>query len=80
MELAIAGSKSRGTGILRAHFPYRGGTGIEKNELKPHLKRTWCIGTMASRFLARMEQILGLYALPYDPLYPVVASMSAFAF
>lgn len=40
--------------------------------MKPHLKRTWCIGTLDSRFLARMEQILDLYALPYDPLYPVV--------
>ena len=27
---------------------------------------------MNSRFLARMEQILALYALPYDPAYPVV--------
>lgn len=27
---------------------------------------------MDSRFLARMEQILELYGLPYDPLYPVV--------
>jgi hypothetical protein len=27
---------------------------------------------MDSRFLARMEQILRLYALPYDPAYPVV--------
>jgi len=27
---------------------------------------------MDSRFLARMEQILTLYALPYDPAYPVV--------
>ncbi|MEP6894356.1 MAG: IS630 family transposase [Chloroflexota bacterium] len=27
---------------------------------------------MDSRFLARMEQILCLYTLPYDPLYPVV--------
>lgn len=27
---------------------------------------------MDSRFLARMEQILALYALPYDPAYPVV--------
>lgn len=27
---------------------------------------------MDSRFLARMEQILTLYALPYNPLYPVV--------
>jgi len=30
------------------------------------------MGAMDSRFLARMEQILGLYALTYDPLYPVV--------
>jgi hypothetical protein len=27
---------------------------------------------MSSRFLARMEQILWLYALPYDPRYPVL--------
>jgi len=27
---------------------------------------------MSSRFLAKMEQILWLYALPYDPLYPVI--------
>lgn len=27
---------------------------------------------MDSRFIARMEQILALYALPYDPAYPVV--------
>jgi len=40
--------------------------------LKPHLKRTWCIGKLDSRFLARMEELLWLYALPYDPKYPVV--------
>ena len=44
----------------------------KKNELKPHLKRTWCIGKLDSRFLARMEELLWLYALPYDPKYPVV--------
>ena len=27
---------------------------------------------MTSQFLARMERILWLYALPYDPLYPVL--------
>lgn len=27
---------------------------------------------MTSRFIAKMERILALYALPYDPLYPVV--------
>jgi hypothetical protein len=30
------------------------------------------MGKLDSRFLARMELILALYALPYDPAYPVV--------
>ena len=34
--------------------------------------QTWCIGTIDAAFLARLEQILALYALPYDPSYPVV--------
>jgi hypothetical protein len=36
------------------------------------LKQTWCIGTLDSRFLARMEVLLALYNLPYDPDYPVI--------
>lgn len=40
--------------------------------MKPHLKRTWCIGKLDSRFIAQMERILWLYGLPYDPLYPVI--------
>lgn len=57
---------------MRTPFSQRSGRGVKKNELKPHLKRTWCLGTLDSRFLARMEQLLELYALPYDPRYPVV--------
>lgn len=34
--------------------------------------RTWCIGNSNSLFLAKMEQLLQLYARPYDPAYPVV--------
>ena len=30
------------------------------------------IGKLDSRFLAQMEQLLWLYALPYDPAYPVI--------
>jgi hypothetical protein len=33
---------------------------------------TWCFGTLDATFLAHMERILALYALPYDPRYPVV--------
>lgn len=57
---------------MRQHLSYSGGQYSKKNELKPHLKRMWCLGTLDSRFIASMEQILALYALPYDPLYPVV--------
>jgi len=32
----------------------------------------WCIGTLNSRFLARMEHLLALYALPHNPDHPVV--------
>lgn len=40
--------------------------------MKPHLKQTWCIGQLNAQFLARMERLLGLYAQPHDPHYPVI--------
>jgi hypothetical protein len=46
--------------------------GLKKNELKPHLRRTWCIGELDAAFLAKMETLLWLYALPYNEHYPVV--------
>ncbi len=46
--------------------------GVKKNALKPHLNQTWCLGKIDAAFLARLEQILALYALPYDPAYPVI--------
>ncbi len=40
--------------------------------MQPHLKRLWCLGKIDSRFRAQRERILWLYALAYDPHYPVV--------
>ena len=40
--------------------------------MQPHRKRQWCIGKLTSQFLARLELILRLYLLPYNPLRPVV--------
>lgn len=40
--------------------------------MKPHLKKTWCLSKLDSHFFARMEQLLHLYSLPYDPAYPVL--------
>jgi hypothetical protein len=38
----------------------------------PHLKKTWCWGELDALFLARMEQLLYLYALPHEERFPVV--------
>jgi transposase len=33
---------------------------------------TWCIAKVDAKFLAQMEELLRLYALAYDPDYPIV--------
>ena len=46
---------------------------IKKNELKPHLSKYWKIPPDCNaEFVARMEDILAIYALPYNPEYPVI--------
>lgn len=72
MELALISGQSGRIGLCGGNLTYRRAQDSQKNELQPHLKRTWCLGKLDSRFLARMETILVLYALPYDPDYPVV--------
>lgn len=36
------------------------------------MNRQWCISRINSRFIARLEAILALYAKPYDRLRPVI--------
>ena len=46
---------------------------LRTNELKPWLKRTWCIAPTASAdFVCRMEDVLEVYQRPLDPQRPVV--------
>ena len=40
--------------------------------MQPHRKRQWCIRKVSARFLARLEIILRLYLLPYNPKRPVI--------
>ncbi len=40
--------------------------------MKPHLKKTWCIGEITATFLAQMERLLWLYSLPLDRRFPVI--------
>jgi transposase len=45
---------------------------LAENELKPWLKKMWCIPKVDTEFVARMEDVLELYAEPPDPKRPVV--------
>lgn len=46
---------------------------VKKNELKPHLSKYWKIPPdHNARFVAAMEDVLEVYAQPYNPKFPVV--------
>ena len=45
---------------------------LDKNALKPWLKKHWCIGHITTEFLWLMENILDLYEQPYNPKRPLL--------
>ena len=45
---------------------------LQQNDLKPWLHKQWCIPEPGARFVAKMEDVLAVYARPYDPQRPVV--------
>lgn len=45
---------------------------LAENELKPWLRKMWCIPKVDSEFVARMEDVLELYAETPDERHPVV--------
>ena len=45
---------------------------LKKNEVKPHLKRQWCLTKIDSNFIWQMEQVLDVYERKYDPRFPVI--------
>lgn len=49
------------------------GRRLKENELKPWQQRMWIIPEVDARFVAKMENILDLYAEPPDPNRPVVS-------
>jgi len=40
--------------------------------IKPWLEKMWCIPRLTAEYICRMESLLELYLLPYDPREPVV--------
>ncbi len=45
---------------------------FKKNDLKPWQKHQWCLTNIDGEFIARMEALLDLYELPYNPDFPVI--------
>ena len=45
---------------------------LAENQLKPWRKDMWCIPQVDGNYVARMEDVLDLYAEPADPARPVV--------
>src|ERR1700675_3961276 len=45
---------------------------LSENDLKPWRKDMWCIPKVDAEYVARMEDVLDLYAEPPDPKRPVV--------
>src|SRR6185312_7069332 len=45
---------------------------LAENDLKPRRKNMWCIPEVDGTYVARMEDVLDLYAKPADPKRPVV--------
>src|SRR3954465_15256455 len=45
---------------------------LAENELKPWREKMWCVPKIDGAYVARMEDVLDLYAEPPDPARPVV--------
>ena len=50
----------------------RSGARLKKNALKPWRKKHWCLAAVGADFVWRMEDVLDLYAQPYNETRPVV--------
>lgn len=49
------------------------GRRLAENELKPWQKKMWCIPKINSEYVARMEDVLDLYAAPADIACPTIS-------
>ena len=45
---------------------------FKKTNIKPWLAKEWCIPEASAEYVAKMEDVLGVYERPYDACKPVV--------
>lgn len=72
LDNGIARRATPRTAADRAYFGRNRPASFKKNEVKPWHRRQWCIRELHADFVYHMEDILDLYAEPFDPHCPVV--------
>src|SRR3954468_14776303 len=72
MDIAVVSRQDGRTWVCAPHIRHLGGQDPKKNRLKPWRIKSWCIPTVSTRFIAKMEDVLSVYERSYDPLRPVV--------
>src|SRR5918994_378246 len=73
LDAAAAGRPAGGAAGGRVGVLRDGAAGLEANQLKPWLTQRWCIPPeQDAEFVWRMEDVLAVYARPYDPHRPQV--------
>jgi hypothetical protein len=72
VDLALARRRSGSIGLGRDPLPRDRSPAAQKNELKPWQHKQWCLPEVSAEFVARREEVLDLYAEPYEPKRPTV--------
>lgn len=70
LDARTAGRPRRDLAVDRDLLARHGPTDAQKNELQPWRKQQWCIPEVNGAFVAALEDVLNLYAEPYDPKRP----------
>lgn len=45
---------------------------LKQNQINPWRVKSWCVPKPSAKFVAKMEDVLDVYARPYDPRFPVI--------
>src|SRR6476660_980096 len=72
LDIAIVSRPNGRAWVCAPHIRYVGRQTPKKNALKPWRIKSWCIPTVSTRFIAKMEDVLSVYERPYDSFRPVV--------
>src|SRR5947209_9776498 len=70
-DAAVGGPAGRGR-ARRRDKRRNGAPDAQKGDVKPWLKKQWCIPEVGAEFVWRMEDVLDLYEEAYEPKRPTV--------